>query len=212
MKESTSDLINRLRSGRKAPAQQQTLNEWTNLSPKDTFKKFYEEKQTCYECGYSGAKTEKHPGSFKNWRKPTEAESHTEFEREVPKTAHLGTLWNTKEEFADHVAKSPVEQISHKVHQNMSYASHHDTIDDLKDLTSTYRFPRDVDSITRGYHEHASMPTPIVLKHTLDGEDKPKYRIMSGNTRMAAAEIHGVPRHATVLDVTDHLKRTGKRF
>jgi hypothetical protein len=167
-------------------------------------------RNTFFKFLYESQKHE--PGQFNNWRPLSTSEAHTEYEREVPKTTQLGKLWNDHHDFAAHVASSPVEEIPHHVHQDMDYASHHDSIDDLKHLTSQYRFPRDVDSITRGYHEHASMPTPIVLKHTLDGEHAPQYRVMSGNTRLAAAEVLGVPRKATVLDVTDRLRKTGRRF
>jgi hypothetical protein len=170
-----------------------------------------EHKNGCETCGYSGNSVSK-PGAYDNWQKPTRAEAHTEYDREMPKQAHLGKLWRDKEHFADDVDKANVETIPHHIHADMDYATHHQSIADIKHLTSTYAHPRDVDSITRGYHEHAAMPTPIVLKHRLDGDDKPRYKVMGGNTRLAVAEVHGVPRKATVIDVTDHLRKTGRHF
>jgi len=171
--------------------------------------KLMESVQHCTTCG-ENASPEKDPKQFDNWRRHSDEEAHTEYERESPKTEHLGQLWKDGKDFVKHIKASPLEDIPDSVHKEMDYATHHRHVDDLKDMTSQYRFPRDVGSIMRGYHEHAAMPAPIVLKHTLD--KKPRYRVFGGNTRMAAAELHGVKRKAVVMDVTDRLRDSGGYF
>ena len=116
----------------------------------------------------------------------------------------VGRLWKDKEEFAAHVFRSPTEQITDDLHANMHYASHHVSVEELTAFVSKYHLPPDVDAIARGYHEHASLPFPIVLMYMFQG--KPGYRVMSGNTRLVA-ELHHISRQAIMVDATDNLRK-----
>jgi hypothetical protein len=74
--------------------------------------------------------------------------------------------------------------------------SHTDSIEELKDLVSSYKRPRDVDRIVNGMKKGDKIPIPIVLK------GKKGYWIMAGNTRINVARILGKEIKFMLLDVS----------
>lgn len=70
-------------------------------------------------------------------------------------------------------------------------------IQGLKGLVNTYKRPRDVDRITRGFQEGAKMPMPIILK---SGNN---YWPLAGNTRQNTAKIMGIPVKVLIIDVSN---------
>jgi hypothetical protein len=67
----------------------------------------------------------------------------------------------------------------------------------LEDLTSGYQFPRDVHRISNGFKNNEAIPHPIVIKKN------GKHTVMSGNTRMDAAFIHGINPHVALIDLDE---------
>lgn len=86
------------------------------------------------------------------------------------------------------------------INNNMSVQNltHTQTLEDLKDLVSTYYMPRDVDRIVNGMENNIKIPYPVILK----GNNG--YFIMSGNTRLNVCGIlHGIPK-ALIIDVSNN--------
>jgi hypothetical protein len=72
-----------------------------------------------------------------------------------------------------------------------------DDIHGLKGLVNSYKRPRDVDRIVKGYESNAKIPMPIVLK---SGNN---YWPLAGNTRQNTASIMGIPVKVHVIDVKE---------
>ena len=128
------------------------------------------------------------------WRHNTDEDLENEYRWEYQNHwAHTG-LFPTVSHFKQAVKRSPVVEITPQMDRVIGNRSRTRTVDELKGLTSTYRYPRDVDSIVRGLAS-GGLPHPIVIKHG------GRHTVMSGNTRMDAAFIHGINPHAIVVDM-----------
>lgn len=72
-----------------------------------------------------------------------------------------------------------------------------DSVEQLKNLVSSYVYPRDVDRIVNGFINSDPIPMPIVLKG-----QKGLWK-MTGNTRTNAAQIFNIPVQVIVVDAVD---------
>lgn len=123
------------------------------------------------------------------WRKPTDEELDNEYTWE---SKHLPRgLFRDKAHFIESAKRSQLVDMP----DNVARATKGGTIDDVKEMVSTYAYPRDVDLIVHGLKNQSLMPSPIVL-HTDNG-----HFMMSGNTRQHLADIHGIKPKVLLIDV-----------
>jgi len=78
----------------------------------------------------------------------------------------------------------------------VSFRSRTDSITQLKNLVSSYAYPRDVDRIVDGFKKGVALPYPIILKRA-DGS----MRVLSGNTRLDVAFILGYTPKVLMVEV-----------
>jgi len=136
--------------------------------------------------------------TYSAWRPLTDAEIKQEYEWEYPKVEPVfGDIFPTVEDFVAAAKKGTVVSLSEAADQRIAYRSRVGDLEELKDLVSGYRFPRDVDRIVDGFENDSPIPYPIVL------EKKGRRRIMSGNTRLDTAFIMGVAPKVLVVQVPE---------
>lgn len=104
-------------------------------------------------------------------------------------------LFNDFNHFVESLKNAQVVNAD-SIDRDVRNRSHTQSIDDLKDLVSSYVRPRDVDRIVSGFNSHDKIPYPIILKGS-NG-----MWIMAGNTRLDTAGILGVPKKALLVDVS----------
>jgi len=134
--------------------------------------------------------------SYNNWRMLTTKEIKFEYMVEYPKLKRsIGDVFPTENDFIKAVKNGTPTTIDPSFDDRIEYRSQTWSLDSLKDLVSTYQYPRDVDRIVKGYESKAKMPYPIVIKK------KNRYRVMGGNTRMDAAFILGFYPKVLVVEI-----------
>ncbi len=105
-------------------------------------------------------------------------------------------LFNDKEHYIKELKNSPVTIITETLDNKIDNRSQTTSIEQLKNLVSTYKKPRNVDKIIKGFQNNEKIPYPVILK------SKHKYHIMSGNTRLDAAFIYNIIPKAIIINVT----------
>jgi mRNA-degrading endonuclease RelE of RelBE toxin-antitoxin system len=141
--------------------------------------------------------------NFHNWVKLTPEQIKQEYEWEyLAHVSHKWKLFKDFEDFKDAVLHAKVLILTPQIDHHVANRSHTSSIEELKDMTSNYRFPRDVDRIVQGFKTNAKMPMPLLLK--LPGN---QLYIMSGNTRTDAAFILGITPKVLVIDVSDKMQK-----
>lgn len=139
-----------------------------------------------------------YPVRYSNWRKLTEDEIRFEYMVEYSKLKPWsGDIFPTENDFIRefHSSGGPLKITKH-INSMMGYRSNCSSIECLKSLVATYRYPRDVDRIIRGYVHNHPMPYPVVVHSKRKG-----YRVMGGNTRMDVAFILGFEPVAWVVEI-----------
>lgn len=103
-------------------------------------------------------------------------------------------LFDSEEDFIAKVNAGKIISVTKKskIH-NMTTLS---TLDDLQDLVNSYRFPRDIAKIVKGYNAGKPMPMPIIIKGSKGSW------ILCGNTRSNVAFIMDIPLKAIEVDAT----------
>ena len=130
------------------------------------------------------------------WRMLTDEEVGQEYQWEYSKQrSWTANAFPDVEAFRAAVKAGQPKRLTRAEDAKIDYRSHCLTIESLKDLTSGYQFPRDVDRIVKGLESGAALPYPIVLSR--DG----KLRVMSGNTRLDAAFILGYEPEVLIVEV-----------
>lgn len=104
-------------------------------------------------------------------------------------------IFDSIEEFKQSLDAAQVVDI-HKIGSVENMSGNY-SIEDIKDMVSSYYYPRDVDRIVQGIESGATLPMPIVLKGS-----KGKW-IMAGNTRQAVCKVMGVRCEALLVDVSN---------
>lgn len=133
---------------------------------------------------------------FNNWVKLTPEQIKQEYEWEyISHIEHEWPIFKDFKDFKNAIKHAKVLTLTPEIDRRVANRSHTHTIEELKDMTSYYRFPRDVDRIVHGFETNARMPMPILLK--LSGN---RLYIMSGNTRADAAFILGITPKVLVVD------------
>lgn len=136
--------------------------------------------------------------TYNAWRDLTDKEITQEYEWEYPKVEPVyGDIFPAVEDFLAAAKAGKVISLTNNADRQIAYRSRVDDLEDLKDLVSGYRFPRDVDRIVDGFETGAAIPYPIVL------EKNGKRRIMSGNTRLDTAFIMGVTPKVLIVQVPE---------
>jgi hypothetical protein len=136
--------------------------------------------------------------SYNSWRMLTDQEIAQEYEWEYSKVEPVyGDIFPTAEDFKSAVKAGKAKKISQAQDRQIAYRSRSDSIEELKDLVESYRFPRDVDRIIDGFKTNAKIPYPIVLS------DGGRLRIMAGNTRMDTAYLMGVTPKVLIVEVPE---------
>ena len=105
-------------------------------------------------------------------------------------------IFNTFNDFVAALKSAQVITLTREHDRNVMNRSHTHSIEDLKNLVSSYNKPRDVDRIVAGYESNAPMPYPIILKGS-DGE-----WVQAGNTRCDVAFIMGFEPKVLLVDVS----------
>jgi len=134
---------------------------------------------------------------FTNWVYPTDEQIGQEYEWEYISHQKKSGFnpWPTLKDFKKAVEKGTVETLTKEKDRKIGNRSRCTSISELKELTSGYQFPRDVDRIIKGYKNGHPMPYPIIL------EQNGKRWVMSGNTRLDAAFIMGITPKVLVLKI-----------
>ena len=130
-----------------------------------------------------------------SWKPNSDQDIENEYNWEYKRHWHHTGLFPTKQHFNDSVKNAEIVEITPEIDQHIGNRSHTKSIDDLKDLVSGYNYPRDVDSIVDGLHSGSPLPHPIVIKHNGN------MSILSGNTRMDQAFIHGINPQVALIDL-----------
>lgn len=144
--------------------------------------------------------------SFNNWTRFTDASLEADFQeykqkeqRKWKQRAELiqarWPLFQDIQEFRQALSSAPVVDVdSLRSVQNLTKNR---SIADIKDMVSSYAWPRDVASIQQGYQENHKMPLPIIIK------GQQGMWIMAGNTRQSVARVLGITPRALLVDVSD---------
>ena len=135
--------------------------------------------------------------SFKNWKFPdkkTILADFTEYKKKEDKKWRgranmIGARFPIFEDlnhFQQSLKNAKVVTLDSTLDNTISNRSQTNSLEDLKNLVSSYYKPRDVDRIVNGYNNNDPMPMPIVI------EGRKGRWIMAGNTRLDTAFIMGV--------------------
>jgi hypothetical protein len=81
--------------------------------------------------------------------------------------------------------------------KNINNVALNNTIEDVKNMVSFYKRPRDVDRIVNGFKSNDKMPMPIIL------QGKRGKHIMTGNTRLNVSYIMNILPKILVVDVSE---------
>ena len=121
------------------------------------------------------------------WRNPTDTEIRNEWDweyvRHIQGKNPMWDLWETFDTFKSAVKRARKVEVSPSIDRKIEYRSNTSSIESLRDLVSSYQYPRDVDRIVKGYEKGEPIPYPMVLKN---GNHM---RVLGGNTRMDIAFI-----------------------
>lgn len=143
--------------------------------------------------------------SFNNWTRFTDASLEADFQEYKQKEQ---SKWKQRAEWIQ--ARWPLFQDIQEFRQALSAAPIVDVdslrsvqnltknrnIQDIKDMVSSYAWPRDVARIQQGYQENHKMPLPIIIK------GQQGMWIMAGNTRQSVARVMGITPRALLVDVS----------
>lgn len=144
--------------------------------------------------------------SFNNWTRFTDASLEADFQeykqkeqRKWKQRAELiqarWPLFQDIQEFRQALSSAPVVDVdSLRSVQNLTKNR---SIADIKDMVSSYAWPRDVARIQQGYQENHKMPLPIIIK------GQQGMWIMAGNTRQSVARVMGITPRALLVDVSN---------
>jgi hypothetical protein len=144
--------------------------------------------------------------SFNNWTRFSEASLEADFQeykqkeqRKWKQRAELiqarWPLFQDIQEFRQALSSAPVVDVdSLRSVQNLTKNR---SIADIKDMVSSYAWPRDVARIQQGYQENHKMPLPIIIK------GQQGMWIMAGNTRQSVARVMGITPRALLVDVSN---------
>jgi hypothetical protein len=142
---------------------------------------------------------------FTNWQRPTEEDLRREYRVEYQIKSDLPNWldhrWENVDEFLAAADQATVITVTPDLDRSVEYRSRTTSPQQLRDLVSQYRswpeFRNDntLRAIYDGFRENRPMALPIIVKYQGD------LRIMSGNTRMDAAQHLGITPRALLITV-----------
>jgi hypothetical protein len=144
--------------------------------------------------------------SFNNWTRFTDASLEADFQeykqkeqRKWKQRAELiqarWPLFQDIQEFRQALSSAPVVDVDSL--RSVQNITKNRSIADIKDMVSSYAWPRDVARIQQGYQENHKMPLPIIIK------GQQGMWIMAGNTRQSVARVLGITPRALLVDVSN---------
>lgn len=135
--------------------------------------------------------------SFSNWTMLSKENIENEYDIEYKRIKPIfGDVFPTLDDFASAVKSTKPSVLSQSMDSTIDYrTSGIKTMSQLETLVSTYKYPRDVQKIVRGFVNNNPMPHPIILRR---GE---YLRIMGGNTRLSVAKVLGIKPRVLIIDV-----------
>lgn len=144
--------------------------------------------------------------SFNNWTRFTDASLEADFQeykqkeqRKWKQRAELiqarWPLFQDIQEFRQALSSAPIVDVDSL--RSVQNITKNRSIADIKDMVSSYAWPRDVARIQQGYQENHKMPLPIIIK------GQQGMWIMAGNTRQSVARVMGITPRALLVDVSD---------
>jgi hypothetical protein len=105
-------------------------------------------------------------------------------------------IFDSIEDFQKALDNAKVKTLTQQEAMKIGNVALNDTIEDVKDMVSIYKRPRDVDRIVKGFSSKSKIPMPIELKGS-HGIFK-----LAGNTRLNIAFIMGIIPEVLIVDVT----------
>jgi hypothetical protein len=144
--------------------------------------------------------------SFNNWTRFTDASLEADFQeykqkeqRKWKQRAELiqgrWPLFQDIQEFRQALSSAPIVDVDSL--RSVQNITKNRSIADIKDMVSSYAWPRDVARIQQGYQENHKMPLPIIIK------GQRGMWIMAGNTRQSVARVMGITPRALLVDVSN---------
>ena len=92
------------------------------------------------------------------WRRNTDQEAENEYNWEYKNHWNHTNLFPTVDHFKNALNSSKTVEITPEMDQSIANRSRTQSLGELKELTSGYRFPRDVDRIVQGLNSNKSCP------------------------------------------------------
>lgn len=143
-----------------------------------------------------------HKVFYDNWRRPNEEELRLEFYIKQKKPSYIQmfrnmgvNIFDSWDKFKKAIDSAKEIRLTLEHDYRVARRSFTSSIEELKELTSTYRYPRDPDRIAQGYINNDQIPMPLILRI------KDKDIIIAGNTRLDVARIMNMHPNPKVLIV-----------
>jgi hypothetical protein len=145
--------------------------------------------------------------TYKNWSFPTNSDMKSDYAEYKKKE---NTKWKTRasvyqfrfpifknfKQFKQEIKQGKVITLTPSFENKIPGTSYCTTIDEVKSMVNTYKRPRDVDRIVKGFYNDEKIPYPIILK------GKNGYFRLAGNTRMNIARILEIKVKVLIIDVS----------
>jgi hypothetical protein len=125
-----------------------------------------------------------------------EKKENTKWLRRVDIIGARFPIFENYKHFKNSLKGARVVTITDSLDRKINNRSRTSSIEELEDLVSNYKRPRDVKRIERGIENNEKIPYPIILKGSRD------MWIMAGNTRLDVAFIKGVIPKALMVDIS----------
>lgn len=149
----------------------------------------------------SNSEASKDTVHYNNWRFPTVEEIKQEYKWEYLNNWKQTNYFKTFSEFNKAILNSTIITVnSRNIYSIYNATPDIENIEELKELVSGYRFPRDVDRIVGGFKNNDPIPMPIIIKKDNN------LTLLSGNTRLTTAHMLGIPIKAVIVDVSKNDK------
>lgn len=143
--------------------------------------------------------------SSPHWKQNSSEDIENEYNWEIKNRPYNRSLFPSFDHFKNAVENAEIKEITPQMDSQINNRSRCRSIQHLKNLTSTYQHPRDVDRIIQGIKTKTPMPHPIVVKK--NGVE----RVISGNTRMDTFFLHGINPHVAYIDLDNPMSSTVKK-
>lgn len=139
---------------------------------------------------------------YNNWRLPNKKELDLEFYIKQQKTRYIeyfrneynANIFDSEENWHKAINQGVVKQLNLNEDYTIERRTFSSSMENLKNLVSTYAYPRDPDRIANGYKNDDVIPMPIILE-----SQNGRKVIIAGNTRLDVARIMNIEPDPKVL-------------